>query len=88
MGVAVFATQPPFSIQLMSEMPVVSAGFYDAPKQTRHVIFPQGLIVLPDAFLVTYGRDDRRMRLARFERRKLLEALQPPLPASRERPPC
>jgi hypothetical protein len=91
MGVYVFAAQPPFSIQLVSQTPLVGAGFYDESKantQSR-IIFPVGLLVLPNGdFVVSYGKDDSRMRVARFDRRKLMQTLQAPLPESWEGPPC
>ena len=44
--------------------------------------WPAGLMVLPDAFLVTYGVYDRSMRVVRLDRRKLMQTLQSPLPAN------
>ena len=90
-GVCVFAAKPPFSIQLVSEMPLVGAGFYnesEANTESR-VIFPVGLVALPSGdFAVSYGKDDSSMRVARIDRRKLMATLQPPLPESWDGPPC
>jgi hypothetical protein len=91
MGLCVFAAQPPFSIQLMTHAPLVGRDFYDESKENtvnKRIIFPVGLIVLSDAYLVSYGKDDKSMRVARFDRRKLLDSLQPPLPDNWEEPPC
>ena len=91
LGCCVFAAQPPFGIQLISEVPLVGPGFYNeslANIGRRRVIFAQGVMVLPDAFIVSYGKDDESMRVVRFDRRKLADSLQPPLPRNWEGAPC
>jgi len=46
------------------------------------VVFPLGLVADgADAYLVSYGKNDNDTRLASFDRAKLLEELQPPVPA-------
>ncbi len=46
------------------------------------VVFPLGLVADgADAYLVSYGKNDNDTRLASFDREKLLEELQPPVPA-------
>ena len=91
MGVCVLAPHPPFSIQLMSVMPLVGPRFYNELKTNTHprrVVFPVGLLVEPDKFIVSYGRTDNSTFVAHFDCRKLLATLQPPLPESWEGPPC
>jgi hypothetical protein len=91
MGAYVFAAQPPFGIQLMSERPLVGPGWYNetwANIQRRRVIWPAGVISLPNEFVVSYGRDDETMHAVRFDRRKLTETLQPPLPENWKGAPC
>ena len=53
-------------------------------------VCPGGLMVLPDAYLVTYGIDDKSIRVARLDRQKLMVTLQAPLPTSKKwkGPPC
>jgi hypothetical protein len=94
MGACVFAAQPPFSIQLVSAKPIVGPDFYkEYIINNRHsnrmsTVYPAGLMAQPDAFLVSYGVNDRSMRVARLDRRQLLQTLQPPLPAGWKGPPC
>ena len=91
MGFYVFAAQPPFGIQLISEAPLMGPGFYNesAPNANRlRVVWPAGLMVLPDSFVVSYGRDDHTTRVVRIDRRKLIETLQAPLPREWKGPPC
>ena len=90
MGFYVFAPQPPFSIQLMSERPVVGVGFYadNVRTQPRHIIFPEALEIVGEDYIVSFGKDDNDLRAARFARREMLETLQPPLPENWEGPPC
>jgi hypothetical protein len=93
MGVCVVSPQPPFSIQLMSVIPMVGAGFYndfETNTEPRQVVFATGLIVMPDGgpFIISYGAGDRTMWVAHFDRRKLLATLEPPLPESWQGPPC
>ena len=84
MGCAVHAARPPFAIQLMTTEPLAGAGMYSDPDPRLgwRVVFPLGLVVSPEAFTVTYGKNDNSTRLARFDRAALVEALQPPLPAA------
>jgi hypothetical protein len=93
MGFYVFAAKPPFSIQLMSAMPLRGPSFYNeipSNHKPRRVVFPVGLIILPGSgdFIISYGKNDSFMEVARFDRRKVLATLQPPLPDSWEGPPC
>ena len=91
MGCYVFAAQPPFGIQLMSERPLVGPSWYNdtwANIQKRRVIWPAGVIALPNEFVVSYGRDDETMHAVRLDRRKLTDSLQPPLPKNWKGSPC
>ena len=95
MGACVLAAQPPFSIQSISETPIVGPDFY---KEFHYVsersgdrlssAWPAGLMVLPDAFLVSYGVNDESMRMVRLDRRELMQTLRPPLPEDWRGPPC
>ena len=93
MGFCVFAAQPPFSIQLMSPMPLVGPNFYneeESNRKPRRIVFPMGLIVdaSSNRYIVSYGKNDTFLFVAHFDRQKLLDGLQPPLPESWEGPPC
>ena len=90
MGCYVFAAQPPFAVQFISVVPVVGPGFYNfsAMEHTRQIIWPAGLVVQPDAFIVSYGKSDSAIGVSRFNRRKLMETLQAPVPKSWTGPPC
>ena len=93
MGLCIFAAQPPFSIQLISTAPLVGVGFYNESKaytEPQRIIFPVGLIVNDSigTFIISYGKDDKAMRVAHFDRSKLLATLHPPLPEGWEGPPC
>ena len=91
MGCYVFAAQPPFGIQLISERPLVGPDFYNESlvnARNWRIVFPAGVMVLADSILVSYGRNDTMTRVVRFDRRKLIQSLQPPLPSSWKGAPC
>ena len=61
MGFYVFAPRPPFGIQLISEAPLLGPGFYNDSTHEAwrlRAVWPAGLMVQPDAFIVSYGKDD------------------------------
>ena len=89
MGFYVLAAQPPFSIQLMSAVPVVGPRLYEQRNaENKHVVFPVGLTLLPESISVSYGRNDEDTRVVQFDRRELMQTLQPPLPERWDGPPC
>ena len=88
MGCYVFAAQPPFSIQLISAAPILGLDFYNVSSPHRQIIWPAGLEVLPDEYIVSYGKNDRDIWMVRLDRREVIKALQAPLPAKWEGPPC
>ena len=90
MGCLVFSAHPPFTIQLISERPLVGPSFYDEhwSREKMRVIFPAGLLVTPEAYVVSYGKDDNSTRIVRFDRRQLQESLQPPRPHTWSGPEC
>ena len=82
LGMVVFAARPPFAIQHMVHVPLVGPDMYTDPlKEFWQVIFPAGLEVTQDAFIISYGQLDRTTQLVHFDRRQLESELQPPLPA-------
>ena len=91
MGCYVFAAQPPFAVQLMSQTPLIGPAFYTGPAADHgslRVVFPAGLMLTPDELVISYGKNDCESRLARFDRRNVTDALQPPLPASWQDEDC
>ena len=87
----VFAAQPPFGIQLISERPLVGPDFYGESLvnvQNWRIVFPAGIMVLPDSLIGSYGSNDTMTRVVRFDRRKLIQSLQPPLPSDWTGAPC
>ena len=91
MGCYVFAAQPPFAIQLLSQTPLIGPAFYPRPAAENgvmRVVFPAGLMLTPDELVISYGKNDYESRLARFDRRNVTDTLQPPLPASWQGKDC
>ena len=84
MGFCVFAAKPPFAIQQMTMTPLRGPRTYeDLPKPDKwRILFPAGLIITPEAYVVTYGKHDSCTQVIRFDRKKLIDELQPPVPAS------
>ena len=92
-GCCVCAAQPPFSIQLISEAPLVGRDFYDEPlaQKQMNVVWPAGLLLeisIDRDNVISYGKDDNQMRAVLFDRRKLMQTLQAPVPENWEEPPC
>ena len=91
MGFVVFAPQPPFSIQMIGEAPLMGPGFYNESARSAYhlrVIWPGGLLISPEEYVVSYGMDDNTMRAVRVDRQKLLQTLQAPLPQDWNGHPC
>ncbi len=75
--------------ELGAQNPQVGPGTYSGapdPQFGWRVVFPLGLVASPEAFTVTYGKNDNSTQLIRFDRPALAEALQPPLPAAWDGP--
>ena len=84
-GCAVLAAEPPFAIQQMTLEPLACTGMYTEEHGQKGwwAVFPLGLIIEPEGdLIVSYGRNDNSTRVIRFDRARLAEALQPPLPAA------
>lgn len=83
MGAYTFSPKPPFAILEMSPLPIVGLGFYSGPiyiphwKKPIQAIFPSGLAELGPYLLVSYGRQDHEMWIAKFDKRLLLDSLKP-----------
>ena len=84
MGCAVYAAQPPFAVQQMTPEPLACEDMYGETcgQKGWYVVFPLGLIITPDAFIVSCGINDASTSLLRFDRTRLMELLQPPVPAA------
>ena len=82
MGCAVMSARPPFGIQLMSTVPLAGPESYTRSGHYKHwqVVFPVGLVLTPDAVVLSYGRNDAATRLIRFDRSMFRESLLPPVP--------
>ena len=84
MGAAVHAAEPPFEIQLMTPEPLVCPEMYEKECGAKRwwVVFPLGLLITPDVLIVSYGTNDDSTRVIRFDRARMAELLEPPVPAT------
>ena len=85
MGCMVFGAKPPFSVQQMLLAPLGGPDMYSGDTHQRQgwkVVFPLGLIIEGDTYVISYGKNDADTRVARFDRNELLAAMQPPVPAN------
>ena len=71
-------------------MPLTGPDFYRKHNPyNKHVVFPVGLLVLRNGtIVVSYGWNDHKMRVAHYDRSKLMDTLQAPLLAEWTGPPC
>ena len=83
-GAMAFSARPPFAVQLISDRPLIGPAFYDEhwSRERKRVVFPAGILVSPEVYVVSYGKDDNSTRIVRFDRQRVHESLQPPRPAT------
>ena len=81
MGAYTFSAKPPFEVLRVSPEPIVATNFYNAPPyktwKPLRVVFPCGLVIDGDTFLVSYGRQDFEMWIAKIDKQKLFKSLIP-----------
>ena len=81
MGAYLFQDQPPFAIEKISPMPIISPDFYKGPNHKTwkplRVIFPCGFIYDENFIWVSYGRQDHEAWLIKLDRKKLMKSLIP-----------
>lgn len=89
MGVYTFSPTPPFALLEMSDYPIIGKGFYCGSaytpywKKSVQAIFPSGLAQQGSYLLVTYGRQDHEMWVAKFDKNLLLSSLKPLQPQAK-----
>jgi len=81
MGAYLFEPNPPFNITHVSPNPIVYNDFYKGKRyrtwKPLHVIFPAGIIDNKDYIWVSYGKQDHECWVVKFDKKKLLNSLQP-----------
>lgn len=82
MGAYLFSAAPPFQITHISPVPIIDRRFYTGqmyPPYWKPIccIFPVGLIDERPFLWVTYGRQDHEVWVAKIDREKLINSLQP-----------
>lgn len=81
MGAYTFQSAPPFALTAISRQPLVAKTFYEGPMYNTwkplRVVFPMGIIVRGDLIWVSYGRQDHEIWVARIDRKKLMNSLEP-----------
>lgn len=80
LGAALFENIPPFEVTHMSTQPIVAKGFYSGETYVPYwkpvcAIFPCGILQDKDSIIVSYGRQDHEIWIARFDTDKLLNSL-------------
>ncbi|MBJ7448976.1 MAG: hypothetical protein JHC93_01295 [Parachlamydiales bacterium] len=82
MGAYTFSASPPFFITSISKDPIVGPGFYNGEEYKHywkpvHVVFPCGYIFDHEFIWLAYGRQDHEMWVAKINKTKLYESLDP-----------
>jgi predicted GH43/DUF377 family glycosyl hydrolase len=77
MGAYLFDQEFPFRIRAMSRLPLAEAKDYEKMGQVKLVEFPGGLIVEDEFVHVAWGKDDRKLFLTTFDKKKLIESMKP-----------
>ncbi len=76
MGAYLFDSAPPFTVRFMTINPLGALSDYTQDNSSK-IVFPAGLVILEDSFLVAWGKADRQIQVTSFDRKKLLESLCP-----------
>lgn len=74
-GAYTFFPKPPFSINKISKVPIVSEGFYTESDREKRVIFPGGFVTDGEYIYLAYGKDDAEMWIATLDRAALKKSL-------------
>lgn len=74
-GVYTFSATYPFKITSMSPAPIISKTFYSRQQREKKVIFPAGLVEDDQNYYICYGRNDKEMWIAAFDKIKLKQSL-------------
>lgn len=82
MGAYLFSGEPPFSILKMSPTPIIGKGFYTGQQYMHYwrpvnAVFPSGLIIEENYIILAYGRQDHELWVAKIDKKKLLDSLEP-----------
>lgn len=77
MGAYTFSKDPPFEITKMTPTPIIAKGFYTKSDCDKRVIFPGGLVISDSNIHVAYGKDDREVWIATFDKDQLKNFLIP-----------
>ena len=71
-GVCFFDANPPFSLTAKSQAPFYDEYLY---KNKEKIIFPTALIDKKEHWLMFYGEDDCRIKIAKINKKRLLEKI-------------
>lgn len=77
MGFYTFAAEPPFQMRSYIKEPLQVPEFGDDAPGTTRIVFPGGLIDEPNQYIVSFGREDRDIGAAAFDKDALFRRLQP-----------
>jgi predicted GH43/DUF377 family glycosyl hydrolase len=77
MGAYTFSAEPPFEITSASTKPIIGDGFYTVSSSEKRVIFPGGFAAVGSTLYVAYGKDDNELWIAKIDKNKLKQSLQP-----------
>lgn len=75
-GAYTFSREPPFHITRASVKPIVAKNMYTKGNHI-HAVFPCGFIISDNTIILSYGKDDREMWIAKIPKKALLESLVP-----------
>lgn len=70
-GAYLFESKPPFKILAITKKPLAFDGLYRNKKAYSHIIFPCGLTVSEDAYVVSSGVDDNKLMLFKIQKNDL-----------------
>jgi predicted GH43/DUF377 family glycosyl hydrolase len=80
MGAYTFSKEPPFTIEQISQEPIVARGFYEGEEyrtwRPLRVVFPGGFLADEKFIWVAYGRQDHEVWLVKLDKQGLLDSLK------------
>ncbi len=76
MGAYTFDKDPPFSVRTMTPWPLGDLTDYTEENSPK-VVFPGGMVVHDDVIHVAWGKADKQIFITTFDRKKLLESMEP-----------
>lgn len=77
MGFYTFAAEPPFAMRQYIEQPLQLPEAQGRAPGTTRIVFPGGIIDEPDRYVISFGREDRDVGVASFDKATLFGRLTP-----------